>query len=197
MEPREHSPLPRTLAVVMGRREESRLRAACRMANGFPNMFDVSLNIDTLLIEGYGAEYGEDYSLALDDLCTRPYNLRHRDDLTVVIQGPTANCKTQSEWLAQEIAERAIGSLFLLAPPYHIARAYLTLLASLIKKGLHTTVRVYPMTTDASPFKIIPADDQTPIDLFQGEVDRIIRYQETGDVATWPEFQEYLRWFYS
>lgn len=172
------------VAVVQGRQEMERITEICAMCNNHPE-------ITTLLIEGHGPEYPDDFHLTSETLVD--YGLELRTDLAIVFQGKTANAKTQANWLAEQVEELDITSLYLVAPPYHLPRAYLTTLSSFITKGLNKSVRMYPWPTSASPLEIIQQDNDNPIGLLPGEIDRIPRYQAGGDVASYQQFMEYLK----
>lgn len=108
----------------------------------------------------------------------------------------SANTKTQADWTADKVAELGIKSIRIFAAPFHMVRAYLTFLKSLIDK-LSAPIIMIPEPTDLAPSALIPVTGTNSWGLIAKEIERIVAYQAQGDVATLRELEEYLNWLYN
>ena len=127
--------------------------------------------------------------LNLKRLRQPPYCLQRT--LNFHIQLRARHTKEQTDWIANQVTELKISSLFFYAPIYHLTRAYLTLLKSLIQSKTKPIILipkpiVMPLNT------IVPEENVPARSLIPGEIERIKIYQEKGDVATLEELETYL-----
>jgi hypothetical protein len=113
----------------------------------------------------------------------------------VVIGGHVEHTPGQAEWFIEMVKKMSLASAVVSASPYHIVRAYLTFIKFLAKENLK--VRLFPRATPVSPFEMVPESGMDSFGLIHGEAERILRYQEKGDVATLDELKNYLRWLYA
>lgn len=104
------------------------------------------------------------------------------------------NTPTQVQWVMERMEELNLRSLGLCVSSYHCVRWYLTFLKAMIKA--EKKYAVIPYSTSSSLDKLVPLSQATPWDSIQGEVKRILEYQEKGDVATLDELKEYLNWLW-
>lgn len=131
--------------------------------------------------------------LTIKHLCMPPYNLSRTE--CVITRVHAEHTKDQTEWLAKQVKKLDISSVAVFAPPYHCLRAYLTLLKSFIKREMNEVILI-PMPTPISPSRITPETGSNAWGMVPGEVERIIRYQKKGDVATYQEFIAYMEWLW-
>jgi len=110
-------------------------------------------------------------------------------------QDHARHTKDQAEWIVQKVQELKIESLALFVSPYHLLRAYLTLLKTFISLKVMPIV-IIPVPVSIPPREIIPETGTDAWSMVQGEMVRIKTYQEKGDVATLPELQKYLDWLW-
>jgi len=108
---------------------------------------------------------------------------------------PAPNTSLQAEWIVQQVQERGITSLALAVSPYHLPRAYLTVLKAFIDSDIR--LPLVPLPVAVSPDTPVPETGSTAYDLIPGEVQRIIAYAEKGWVATPDELRQYLHWMWS
>jgi hypothetical protein len=107
----------------------------------------------------------------------------------------------QSTVAARWIDEQGFKTALLVTAAYHQPRAYMTLLKSLIKRGIEERVQLLP-----SPYPVPSANwdwDAEDLDLkdkkpwarafAEDELPKIIGYQQKGDVASWYELKECLK----
>lgn len=144
-----------------------------------------------LLVAGYNPAEHICKPLTVERLRTE-FGLRREEG--VISQIHTQNTKTQSDWVARQLREHAIASAGLCTAPYHIVRAYLTLLKSLLVGGQQ--IPVFPIPTPVGLEASTPELGISTWELAAGEAERILRYQATGDVATLAEVRSYLNWLW-
>jgi hypothetical protein len=128
--------------------------------------------------------------LTVQRLSEEPYNLRREDG--VVIQESANHTKDQAEWVARQVVEKKLASVALFAPAYHLLRAYATTVKSLKDAGVQ--IPLIPMPVRTSPST---QSSETGMDMWEmspGEIQRIIKYQDKGDVATLTELKDYVNW---
>jgi hypothetical protein len=85
-----------------------------------------------------------------------------------------------------------VASLALFASPYHVLRAYLTLLKTLLKQ--QRRLPLIPVPTLIAPQQLVPECGVPGWVMIPGEIHRIQAYQARGDVATFEELMDYLHW---
>ncbi len=128
--------------------------------------------------------------LGIADLMCAPFFLRRTRGVETQINA--AHTKEQAEWIYERVMSLGIQSLALFASPFHCLRAYLTLLKTFIDHGKSHVILV-PAPTPIAPSQLIPENGKSGWELVPGEVERIVQYQQKGDVATYEE----LRWYLS
>ncbi len=144
-----------------------------------------------LLVAGYNRSEKICQPLTLERLHAE-FGLRRESG--VISQIHTQNTKTQSDWVATQVREHAIESVGFCTAPYHIVRAYLTLLKSLLVDG--TRIPLLSIPTAVGLEANIPELNISAWELISGEAERVLRYQETGHVATLDELRDYLAWLW-
>jgi hypothetical protein len=88
-----------------------------------------------------------------------------------------------------------ITNIGLLISPYHLLRAYCTLIRSF--RNLNSSyVQVVPLPVPVAPDILIPETGVDAWHMAMGEYERIEAYQQKGDVATYCEAREYLTWLW-
>ncbi|MGC5331848.1 ElyC/SanA/YdcF family protein [Micromonospora sp. DT62] len=173
------------LVVATGQGEQWRLRHAIRDWEANPGLRHL------LVTNGNPAE--QTYvDLTLDHL--RGLGLRRAEG--VCLQADAApHTGRQAAWIADRVRGLGIASLALVVSPYHLTRAYLTVLKALDRKDLR--LPVIPVPVAVSPDTPVPETGATSYDLVPGEVKRILTYMDEDQVATLGELQQYLRWLWS
>jgi hypothetical protein len=144
-------------------------------------------NASHLLVAAAGPDLGPD----MDELQAPPVNLARTDN--VHTQLDAQNTPAQAEWLADKTRKLGIGSVALVAPPYHLLRAYLTTLKVFERKDVGP-VPIIPIPVAVAPDTIIPETGKTAWEMETGEEARIQAYTAKGDLATPDEFKDYLKW---
>lgn len=132
-------------------------------------------------------------ALTLERLQQKPYLLTEAELPRVLTQVEAAHTKAQAQWLVGQVYEHGIRSVELQAPPYHITRAYLTVLAAM------DATRPFILTAHATPMSpeyVIPETGVAAITMTAGEYQRILKYQTTGDVASLDQLKTYQRWLW-
>lgn len=148
----------------------------------------------SFLIAGHNTREMTSETLDVTRLQRDPYNLKRLRGVHVCLHAE--HSKEQTEWVSKKIEELCIRSIALFVTPYHLLRIYLTLLKSLIVHGQDKDVQMIPAPIPIPLTEISPENSVAMWDLIPGEVNRIEKYQATGDVATLPELQTYLRWLW-
>lgn len=115
----------------------------------------------------------------------------------VIIEEPpdSESTLTQSVWISEQLDLLGVKRVKLLAAPFHLVRAYLTLLKTW-QKNHQEPIVMLPVPTVVSPFQKIPGVKADSWSLIPAEIARIRNYQEKGDVATIEELRAYLQWLW-
>jgi hypothetical protein len=135
-------------------------------------------------------------NLTLEKLHKSPYSVDKEYANNVLTQVRAKNTPEQAKWLVAQAYDKNVRSMELHAPPYHIVRAYLTVLKAMDQSRRFLLV---PHATPLPPDHIVPeyADKGTrAFEMAAGEYERIVKYQKTGDVATLEELSDYLAWMW-
>jgi hypothetical protein len=147
-----------------------------------------TLRSDYLLVAGDNPRERTRIALTLEALQQSPFNLTM---LTGVhCQVDAEHTREQAEFIRERTETLGIESVVLAVSPYHLLRAYCTLLKAY--DGAARVPLIYPGPIRVSPSKTIPETGLTSWDLAPGEVRRIIEYQEKGHVATKDELAYHL-----
>lgn len=89
--------------------------------------------------------------------------------------------------VVQHAKARGWQSLAVLAPSFHLPRAAMTLASEAMRE--YPDLRLYPFAGDNLPWHERAQHSQGMVgvrsDFIKSELDRIVRYTNTGDIATW------------
>jgi uncharacterized SAM-binding protein YcdF (DUF218 family) len=173
------------LAVPIGQGEEWRLHHAIRVWESEPGIRFF------LVANGNPAEatYAD---MTLNYL--HRLGLRRLDGVRVQ-QQPAPNTALQAAWIAERVLELGIRSFALTVSPYHLPRAYLTVLKALTERGIR--IPMIPAPVHVPPHLKVPETGATAYDLLPGEMQRILMYTDNGWVATPEELRAYLVWLWA
>lgn len=174
------------IAVLPGLGESWRLIDAV-------NSWESAPTAKHFLVAGTYGEERTQVQPTVEYLSQPPINLRRLTG--VQTQVDARHTKAQADWLVGKVAELNITSLALFVSPYHLLRGYCTTLRSFNQLGVNR-VPMIPIPSAVSPITIIPEVGVDGWSMVQGEVERIIAYQQKGDVASCGELKEYLGWLW-
>lgn len=174
-----------TVAVMTGQGEQWRLTSAIHSWQADPGLRHL------LVANGNPAEqtYVE---LTLDYL--RGLGLERTEGVLVQTE-PAPNTSLQAAWIAGRVRELGVQGLALVVSPYHLPRAYLTVLKTFLDNGIR--LPIVPVPAAVPPDTPVPETGATAYDLVPGEVKRILAYTDRGWVATPEELRHYLHWLWS
>lgn len=122
-----------------------------------------------------------------------PFSLTKTDGVLIDLV-PILNTKAQAEWVVKMIVKHTITSVALYISSYHLLRAYLTLLKTCSQQNIRIPIIPVPVAADLTTRS--PETGSAMWDLVPGEAQRILSYQEKGDVASFTELQDYLAWLH-
>lgn len=132
-------------------------------------------------------------SLDLENLKKEPFNLKRSHGFYSQIFA--RNTKEQAVWIVEKVREIGVKSIALFVSPYHLLRAYCTLLQTF--NITHTPwILMFPAPVAISPDTPIPETGVSAWDLVPGELERIIQYQKRGDVCNFDQLREYISWLW-
>jgi hypothetical protein len=177
-----------SIATVLGKGEGIRLLHACRLcaSSSVPMQ---------LFVAGANRNERTWCLLSKDILYKPPYNLHSAANVEYVSHFD--HTKAQTDWIIARAIEQGLRSLLLVVSAFHALRAYLTSVASLAK---HPQDKWPILLLDTPPVPIgdfVPENNSPPEDMIPGEISRIEKYQPRGDVATYGQLYEYLRWLWA
>ncbi|WP_433088373.1 hypothetical protein ACQP1P_20425 [Dactylosporangium sp. CA-052675] len=172
------------IAIASGQGERWRLAHAIQAWESNPRL-------RRLLVATSNPAEATYVEITLDHL--RGLGLRRTEGVEVQPE-PAANTGRQAVWIAERVRDRGIGGLALAVSPYHLPRAYLTVLKELLRRDLR--VPLIPVPVAVPPHRRIPETGATADELVPGELRRILTYMREGWVATPEELREYLRWLW-
>lgn len=173
------------ILVLPGQGEDWRLTSAIEAWNTNPG-------VKHLLVAGNYSGEKTWFEPTLDNLSEPPYGLVRREG--VVIHPHAHHTKEQGEWIAATARDLNIKSIALVVPPYHLPRAYLTFVKCFEQLGIE--VALFPLPVHVAPSTRAPETGLNSWQYVPGEMERIVKYQEKGDVATYEELQGYLEWLW-
>lgn len=182
--PRSFADRVDALAVATGQGEQWRLTHAIHRWEASPHLRHL------LVANGNPAE--QTY-LPITTGYLRTLGLRRVDGVHLQPE-PAPNTSLQAEWIAQQVQDRGISGLALAVSPYHLPRAYLTVLKAFIGHGIR--LPLIPDPVAVPPDTPVPESGSTAYDLVPGEVKRILTYMDKGWVATPEELRRYLHWLW-
>ncbi|MER7279132.1 hypothetical protein ABT369_32310 [Dactylosporangium sp. NPDC000244] len=172
------------IAIASGQGEQWRFTHAIRAWEANPRL-------RRLLVANANPAEATYVEITLDHL--RGLGLRRTEGVHVQPE-PAADTGRQAVWIAEQVRAHGIGGLALAVSPYHLPRAYLTVLKELLRRGLR--VPLLPSPVAVPPHRRIPETGATAHELVPGELRRILTYMREGWVATPEELREYLRWLW-
>ena len=146
-----------------------------------------------LIIAGHNHNEKTTKILTPEVLRRPPFNLEKLEG--VLIEGEVSNTKEQALQVLARVREFNLKSLALFTSPYHLPRAYLTLLKIFLKAN-SPEIAIIPAPVMISPDITIPELRTSAWEAFAGEARRIKEYQAKGDVATLNELRGYLVWLW-
>jgi uncharacterized SAM-binding protein YcdF (DUF218 family) len=184
--------LPRPVAatdaivVLPGQGEDWRLFDAIEAWNNSPN-------VRFLLIAGsYSGE--TTWFLPNLEILQERYGLKRTSG--VVIAAHAHHTREQAEWFVETVQELKVRSVSLFVSPYHLLRAYCTLLKAALDAGIW--IPMIPVPVRVSPSAAIPETGFTAWQLVSGEVERFRRYRDSeGHIVAITELQHYLEWLWT
>lgn len=125
----------------------------------------------------------------------KPGALQSHANRRVIIHPHAHHTVEQAEWIAATVAELKIESLSLFVSAYHLLRAYCTILNVFVRDGLQ--IPMIPAPALVSPSTLVPETGLSAWELVAGEVERIMKYQDKGDVISLQQLELYLSWLWS
>lgn len=144
---------------------------------------------DVLLLAGQNPEESPD-NLYLDESeFRRKFGIP--DDSRFYSQGVALHTGMQAQWLAKMVDEHNLLDVALVAPAFHMTRAYMTIVASMERVGMDH-VPIYPFPTAMDPGEIIPIPDANQWRFAQKEAKRILDYQLKGDVCSFEDLRDHI-----
>jgi hypothetical protein len=115
---------------------------------------------------------------------------------------PTSSFSTlhtliEAKTLVNHARTCGINRLFIIAPPFHQLRAFITTVSVLLQD--FSELRVYNRVGKSLPWNETVVHSQGTLqcqrsELIQSELDRIERYRQKGDLAPEKEILNYLKW---
>lgn len=174
------------ILVLPGQGEDWRLTSAIEAWNTSPS-------VQHLLVAGSYSGERTWFEPTLENLSVEPYGLTRYEG--VIIHPHAHHSKEQGDWIAATARDLGLESIALVVSPYHLPRAYLTFVKCFEQADVN--IALYPAPVHIAPSVPAPETGLTSWELVPGEVERILTYQEKGDVATYEELQEYLEWLWT
>ena len=171
-----------TLIVLPGQGETARLLSAVHLWEAHPN-------IQHLLVAG---SWPGETTWELPDVAYLQCNCGLTRTKGVIVYAEASNTKVQAEQLTLDLRRLGAKRVGLVAPGYHILRAWSTLVGHL--GGPEGQIAVYPFPVSQSPFGVSPETGLAPEALLPGELTRIGRYRKFGDILTYEQAMQYLEW---
>lgn len=160
-----------------------RIESACNIVNqGLTNQLIFSGGVDNPDFGSYNYEK-----------CKPLIQTRIENRVEIIEELNSQNTFEQSENVIQIAAERNYNSLIIVASNYHIYRAYLTFLKTLIRNNLSQSIKIYPFSVKKlSWFENTPWGNR--LTLLKSEIEKIELYSRLGHIADYNELTEYLQW---
>lgn len=134
---------------------------------------------------------------ALTAHATRRYLIDNGLHPDRIIEEPDSqNTHDQAGALVRLCAEHKWARVLLVTSPYHMPRAFLTVLAELRRAGAAEKVHVLPLPAAQVRWTDKPDGlDVTRLDLFADELRKIDEYSARGHVASYAEGLAYMRYW--
>lgn len=174
------------IVVFPGMGEEWRLLKAVKIWNKHRN-------ITRLLVGGMYRGEGTYTEVTIETL--RHLSTPIQREAGVIFQDTANYTKQQTDWVVEQISKYDISNVGLIISPYHLLRAYCTLIHSM-KEFNHSYIPIIPIPVQVAPSVIIPETGVDAWRMASGEYERMEKYQQKGDVATYDEVRGYLAWLW-
>lgn len=174
------------IVVLPGQGEDWRLIDAVKAWNTSPN-------VRYLLVAGSFS--GETtWFLPTVKILQERYGLTRTDGL--IIADHAHHTREQAVWFVEMVQSLKLHSVSLFVSPYHLLRAYGTLLKAVLDAGIW--IPMIPMPVHVSPETPIPETGFTAWQLVAGEVRRFKQYRDVErHVVSLAELQHYLEWLWT
>ena len=184
--------LPRPIERVDGMAVMPGLGEVWRLADAV-KAWERSKTARSLIVASTYREEKTQIQPTLENMSQPPVNLRKTEG--VHIQDHAHHTKEQVDWLVGKVAELELKSLALFVSPFHMLRAYCTLLKA-FDRAQQPMIPIIPMLVAVAPDTVIPETGVDAWGMVAGEIKRIAVYQDQGDVATYEELRDYLTWLW-
>lgn len=146
-----------------------------------------------LLVAGHNTKERTSQVLDIDRLRQAPFFLQRTENVYCEIHAD--HTKAQADWVAKKVQTLRITSVALFVSPYHLLRAFLTLLKSFVQ--CESVIPIIPVPVSVGLHTPVPEFDNVEMwKMIAGEVRRIQDYQLKGDVAGFSELNQYLEWLW-
>jgi hypothetical protein len=108
---------------------------------------------------------------------------------------PSLNTLIEAEAIVRFAQQRGYGSLFIVSPPFHQCRAFMTAVTVALRE--YPALRLYSYAGVALPWEAEVTHSQGTLaakryELIQTETERIQKYQVKGDLASFTQVLNYL-----
>jgi len=114
----------------------------------------------------------------------------------IISEGASLNTRDQAVALAKLCAKHEWNRVLVVTSPYHMPRAFLTLLRALDERDITEKVQLVPLPASQTKWTDTPPGEQHKrVDLFAIELAKIDEYSRLGHVASYSEGLDYLRWW--
>lgn len=174
------------IAAMPGLGEDIRVRTAI-------DLWESDSRFSHLYITGTNTNEKLQPQLTIERLQQYPYKLNKTEG--VLAQVVADHTRAQTDWLVDQLLMNGAESLILCVSHWHMTRAYMTLVKSMLNARM--LIPVIPNVIGTAPNQIIPEVGQSVQKLSAGEAERIVKYSDTGQIVSSVELSEYLDWIWS
>jgi len=156
------------------------------------NLWQANSHIEHFFVAGTNKIEVTQPQLSIERLQSEPFLLKRIEG--VKAQVTAEHTRQQADWLIQQLCRSKAKSMALVVSHWHMPRAYLTLLKSMLDADIK--VPIYPVVVGTSPNNIVPEYNEPVLNMSAGEVERIKKYTEIGQIASFEELVNYLDWLW-
>lgn len=174
-----------SIAVLPGVGEDIRLQTAIKL-------WESDKRFTRLFVAGTTEQEQKTSTITIEGLSRQPYNLHKTEG--VITQVSADHTRAQTDWLIDRIQEEKVKSVVLCVSHWHMTRAYMALLKSLLNAGVR--IPVIPYAIGTPPDALVPEIGRSVQDLSAGEAQRISTYSANGQIANEAELRDYLQWLW-
>lgn len=111
---------------------------------------------------------------------------------SIVTQLNALHTRDQTEWLVSEIQSRGDRMVAVMVYPFHLLRAFSTLVHTIQTRNHYDTM-VFPIPTPIDPRRTFPEINADAWELMPGEIRRIHCYRTHNWVASFERMQAYIK----